>query len=159
LTSKFVMCQERSIQQQMAFFVDHQPLPDEHEAEQEGDIDEFIAAQLTVARVAPVRVFPCSPRTSVCIYPSGFSREEKESDVEDEEESPNLESNEVASSLESGYSELSQQYTTFLTTLKRPVGINTKEYREFTGDAPKFIVQDSHLFCRASKNVSSVPCC
>jgi hypothetical protein len=46
---------------------------DEQEADNEEGVGEFIAAQLAVATVAPLRVFPCSAIAAAQVYPFGFS--------------------------------------------------------------------------------------
>jgi hypothetical protein len=39
-----------------------------------------------------------------------------------------------------GYNNVSQQYATFLTTLKRPMEMNNKKYRRFKNETLKYIV-------------------
>ena len=114
---------------------------EEQEAAQEEDIDDFIAAQLSVVNVRAISVSPQISGTEGRVYPL---RRAPEEDAETEL-APN--------SLHPGYSEESQQYATFLTTLRRPDGMRGKEFRKVKAEALKFFVQDGHLFRRASKNV------
>ena len=51
------------------------------------------------------------------------------------------------------YSDDSQKIATYLTTLRRPPEMDTKEFNAFKKKAIKFKVQDNHLFRRNSKNV------
>ena len=55
--------------------------------------------------------------------------------------------------LADNYSDDSWKIATYLTTLRRPPEMNTKEFNAFKKKAVKFNVQDNHLFCRHSKNV------
>jgi hypothetical protein len=128
---------------------------DLQEREEEEDIDDFIAAQLSVVQVQMIRALPRSLLVTARVYPFGFGEEPEKNPEEDVPVSPagtgpdrNLED-----PLLPGYSEKSQQYARFLTTLKRPTGMDTKEYRRFKSEALNYIVQDGHLFRRASKNV------
>jgi hypothetical protein len=129
-------------------------LLEEQEAEEEEDIDEFITAQLAVAMIAPLKVFRRPTPISVRVYPFGFNENEDESQSKNNNKEPRgKQTDKPAGVLEPGYSELSQRYATYITTLKRPVGLSTKEYRQFKAEALKFAVQNRHLFRRASKNV------
>ena len=51
------------------------------------------------------------------------------------------------------YSENSRKIATYLTTIRRPLEITTKEFNAFKKKAIQFKFQDNHLFCRNSKNV------
>ena len=51
------------------------------------------------------------------------------------------------------YSDDSRKIATYLTTLRRPPELDTKEFNAFKKKAVKFKVQDNHLFRRNSKNV------
>jgi hypothetical protein len=55
--------------------------------------------------------------------------------------------------LESGYSEESWRIARYLTTLKKPDGMNRTEFRSFKRRALQFAVTDSNLYRRAGKNV------
>jgi hypothetical protein len=113
---------------------------EEQEAAQEEDIDDFIAAQLSVVNVRAISVSPQISGAEGRVYPLRRAQEDTEMEL-------------APDSLHPGYSEESQQYATFLTTLGRPDGMHGKEFRKFKAEALKFFVQDGHLFRRASKNV------
>ena len=55
--------------------------------------------------------------------------------------------------LANGYSDYSQKIATYLTTLRRPEEMNSKEFSAFKKKPLKFKVQDNLLFQRNSKNV------
>ena len=54
-----------------------------------------------------------------------------------------------------GYREASQRIATYLITLQKPAGMDTKEFRKFKNYALHFRVLDCHFFRRNSRNV---PC-
>lgn len=51
------------------------------------------------------------------------------------------------------YSDHSWKIATYLTTLRQPLEMTTKEFNAFKKNAIKFKVKDNHLFRRNSKNV------
>ena len=51
------------------------------------------------------------------------------------------------------YSDYSRKIATYLTNLRQPPEINTKEFNTFKKKTVKFKVQDNQFFCRNSKNV------
>ena len=55
--------------------------------------------------------------------------------------------------LQDGYSDLSRKIITYLTKLRKPSEMNSKEFNTFEKQAFTFKVQDQHLFRRNSKNV------
>jgi len=128
-------------------------LLDEQEAENEEDIDEFIAAQLAIANVAPLRVFSSPSITTARVHSFGFGEDLDRDQEGGQSNAPAEEKREPSDRLEPGYSSISQQYATYLTTLKRPEGVTGKEFRKFKAEALKFIVLDGHLFRRTSKNI------
>jgi hypothetical protein len=90
--------------------------------------------------ILPIHILPRSPSVTARIYPFSFGN-----DLDEDEEKPqkNEQAKSVykaASTLNLGYSNVSQQYAIFLTTLKRPVGIDSKKYRRFKSEALKYIV-------------------
>ena len=52
-----------------------------------------------------------------------------------------------------GYTKEHQDIARYLTTLKRPAGLSTTEFRQFKNSALKYIVQDGYLFRRGGKNI------
>lgn len=52
-----------------------------------------------------------------------------------------------------GYSDHFQKIAAYLTTLRRPLEMDAKEFNAFKKKAVEFKVQDNYLFCRNSKNV------
>ena len=60
---------------------------------------------------------------------------------------------ELAPILINHYFDDSQIIATYLTILRRPPEMDTKEFNAFKKKAVKFKVQDNHLFCRNNKNV------
>ena len=56
--------------------------------------------------------------------------------------------------LADNYSDDSWKIATYLTTLRRPPEMNTREFNAFKKKAVKFKVQDNHLFHQNSRNVS-----
>ena len=123
---------------------------------QEEDIDEFIAAELSCVNVAPVRISSRPQCISARVLPFGFGEDIAE-EAEEPEQAEDLLPEGGSDSeriLGPEYSEESQQYAVFLTTLKRPPGLQGKQYRKFKIEALKFIIQDNYLFRRASKNIS-----
>jgi len=106
---------------------------------------------------APLRIFPCPAIATARVYPFGFSGD---LDRDQEEGEDNMQSNasaeaanEPSDRLKPDYNDTSQQYATYLTTLKRPEGMTGKEFRKFKVEALKYIVLDGYLFRRASKNI------
>ena len=61
---------------------------------------------------------------------------------------------EPAPILVNNYSDNSQKIATYLTILRQPPEMDTKEFNTFKKKAVKFKVQDNHLFRRNSKNMS-----
>ena len=55
--------------------------------------------------------------------------------------------------LADNYSDDSWKIATYLTTLRRPLEMNTKKFNAFKKKAEKFKVQDNHLFRQNSRNV------
>ena len=51
------------------------------------------------------------------------------------------------------YSDDSRKIATYLTTLRRPPEMDTKEFNMFKKKTVKFKVQDNHLFHQNSKNM------
>jgi hypothetical protein len=103
--------------------------------------------------VAPLRVFSSPSITTARVYSFGFGEDLDRDQEGGQSNAPAEEKREPSDRLEPGYSSISQQYATYLTTLKRPEGVTGKEFRKFKAEALKFIVLDGHLFRRASKNI------
>ena len=120
------------------------------------NLNKFIIAQLSFIKVISIYIIFRSPPITIQVYPFGFSdNDEKNKDKNKElPGSPTAEPiDKIAKVLQFGYSDISQQYITFLTTLKRPRGMEGKEYRKFKSEAFKYIIQDGYLFRQASKNI------
>jgi hypothetical protein len=77
--------------------------------------------------VAPLKVLPCQVVATARVYPFGFGgdRDHEDEAEEDAQSGPTFKVGKKPSDkLEPGYSDLSQQYATYLTTLKRPEGMD-----------------------------------
>ena len=125
----------------------------EEEQPLEDDIDEFIAAELWSVQVVSPSTDLRPSLMSTGVYPFGFGDIQEEGEIALADEAVGVGERTQGKQLEAGYSVSSQQYADFLTTLKRPDEMDSKEFRQFKAEAMKYIVQDSHLFRRASKNV------
>ena len=94
------------------------------EAENEEDIDEWVAAQLNAARLCPIRAYPVSAENE----PSQINKD------------PPLREDE--------YSENSLKIAGFLQTLRRPAGMSDSEFRRFRREALNYFMRNGHLFRR-----------
>ena len=94
------------------------PTLQDEEGEEEENIDDFIAAQLAFANVAPLRVYP-SPLRTAWVLPFGFDQDPETTAGGDEEEQGEPQTGEWEDPhgpLRPGYSEFSQRIAAFLTT-------------------------------------------
>jgi len=144
------------------------PGPSDILEEEEQDIEDFIDGELDLVRVAPISACPRSIRARA--YPvmtvegvpeereeddGGDGEEEQIGDEEEEEKGTEEEEwdPEKGKELQPGYSEESIAIGRYLTTLKKPPHLTTKEFRKFKTKALTFMVHKGHLFKRASKNM------
>ena len=131
----------------------------EEEAEEQ-DIDDFIDAQLDSLHTVPIP--PLLQNLTVAAV-TRLMRRQSEADspkasthaAEVEYHAANEDESVDEPVLAPGYGEASQQIATYLTTLQKPAGMDTKEFQKFKNYALHFCVLDRHLFRRNSRNV---PC-
>lgn len=133
------------------------------EEDEEEDIEDFIDSELDLVRVAPILARPRAVRARV--YPvatvEGTNEEQEADHGEEEEDEQEKEEGEEegewnpegGEKLRPGYSEESIEVARYLTTLRRPPHLTTKEFRRFKHKALTFMVHKGHLFKRASKNM------
>ena len=143
--------------------------PLEEEDQDEEEIEDFIDAELSVVRAHFVPQTRRSITARACPFlvsegdedeedVEGVSEsEESESDVSEEElldeRGGEVWTPEEGERLRPGYSEESITIARYLTTLRKPPGMTTKEFQQFKRKALTFMVHEGHLFKRANKNV------
>jgi hypothetical protein len=134
------------------------------------DIEDFIDGELDFIRVSPITAHPTPIKARVYPFPAfkgeESNEENKQTDtgsedgesLKDPEEGVAEESEEEwtpedGEKLRPGYSEESNAIAHYLTTLKRPAHLSTKEFRQFKNKALTFMVHKGHLFKKANKNI------
>jgi len=138
------------------------PGPSDILEEDEEDIEDFIDGELDFIRVAPTVTRPRSAGARVYPVATVEGRTEEEEDEgergdeqagEGEEEEEREWDPEGGERLRPGYSEESKAIALYLTTLKKPSHMTSKQFRRFRTNALTFMVHKGHLFKRASKNM------
>lgn len=147
----------------------------EEEEEDEEDIDDYIDAQLNLVRI-PTMMLKRKPAEvqirPIAAYTEPDEEEAAEEDrmgaeeiISEDEELESATENDIllksddkwnpegGERLRPGYSEESVAIAHYLTTLKRPPHLSTKDFRQFKRNALTFMVYQGHLFKRASKNI------
>jgi len=153
------------------------PGPSDTLDKDEQDIEDFIDGELDLVRVAPILARSGFVRARVCPVTAAERRtetqeegcgegggddedeEDGDGDVEEDEKNDRVEEEmeewdpERGESLRPGYSEDSIAIARYLTTLRKPPHLTTKEFRQFKIRALTFMVHKGHLFKKVSKNM------
>jgi hypothetical protein len=90
--------------------------------------------------VLPIHTLPRSSPVTARIYSFSFRDNLNENEKEPQKDGLIKFIHKAASALNPSYNNVFQQYATFLTTLKRPVGMDNKKYHKFKSEALKYII-------------------
>lgn len=134
---------------------------DVRELEEEVDIEDFIDAELKTIRMRPVRmedgVMDRDPEKeakrdgiSSTLFASANQQSQPGVAI-DSHVDLDTEGDDIAETLEDGYSEESQRIARYLVRKEKPADMSTKEFNKFKKKTAGFLVRDGHLFKKPGK--------